>query len=172
MVSSAMGGGYGHGGYGYGPREQHVYLHHVDQPAVVTVDGTPIVVQQQQPAAPGVVHQPGLHGHGVVAATANVGGSSDSSPAIPNTPLAPLPPIPNVDGTIPDANNNTEATTQLTPQSGDNNSQPTDTFEPYPTIHPSLLTYAGGTEDIFFWAKSIDKNLTVTSANDKKDKTE
>lgn len=149
IVGGVMGGGYGrHGGYGYGDSTQHVYVHHLNQPAVVTVNGTPVVVN------------PGESG---TTSTVNAGVQPLNAPNVNIQQWATASPA-----VVAIANNSTDAPicTENCAEKSESPQMPTDMpmegLDAYPTIHPSLFTYAGGSDDILYWANSPNKNITVT----------
>lgn len=153
MVSGAFGGGYGNGGYGH--NTQHVYLHHLNQPAVVTVQGTPVAVQ------------PGAMPEGGAPEPANPNaGVQPLAPAISAGPVAvavtetPAVASPTVvaQNCTENCNENASEVSQMSTDA------PPMGLDTYPTIHPSLFTYAGGTEDILYWANTFNRNLTLTDA--------
>lgn len=161
MIGGALsgGGGYG-GGYGYGggSQTQHVYLHHLNQPQVI-VQGVPVAVAAQpgDPPASGVNSgvSLGVQPLNPVNAYSPIAYSNATSPV--EVPAAPS-------GT-------TSPVITQTAQNGANENVedpniPTEIplgLDSFPTIHPSLYTYAYGSEDILYWANSHNKNLSLST---------
>lgn len=161
MASGLFGGNrHGYGG-GYGDNTQHVYLHHINQPAVVQVQGTPIAVQPfdgvttntgVQPLAPAI--------------------TNPAQTTILNTPAVFVPAATSCTENCNENAGNTENTENTGNTANSENSGiaepqvPTEIpidFDAFPTIHPSLFTYGGGGEEILYWANTLNKNLTITT---------
>lgn len=157
MIGGALsgGGGYG-GGYGYGggSSTQHVYIHHENQPQVI-VQGVPIAVQPQPGDTPAAGVNSGVQPLNPAGAYLPISYANATAPIeVPATPTGTISPI------------ITQTAENRAPENIQDPNIPTEIplgLDSFPTIHPSLYTYAYGTEDILYWASSHNKNLSLST---------